>query len=198
MMNVTECARETETNRLTTCLLPRCRRLFAVCRGCDRGRRYCSDVCSSEARRTKQRQAGVRYQATPEGRRKHAERQARYLERRRVTHQSSLPIPKLPANSVAEAECAPGPAMAQERAPDRAPRVLAAPQEPPRAVVSRCSCCGRAAAFLRIWPLNGSGARWRGTKTGSRRGARRVRGMRSVSTAAGQPSTSGLFIFRRN
>jgi len=200
-MNATESAREPESNRLTTCLLPRCRKLFAVCGSCDRGRRYCSDGCSSEARRTKQRQAGVRYQATPEGRRKHAERQARYLERRRVTHQSSSPIPKVPANSVIDPEHAPGPAATQEDAPPRTQRGRVTARELPCEVEtcldSCCTCCGRAAVFLRIWPLRGSRARCKGTGTGSRRGARCARRMRSASTVAGHRSTSGLFKFRR-
>jgi len=44
-MNAAERIRLAESNRLTTCLRPACETPFAVCGGCDRGRRYCSDVC---------------------------------------------------------------------------------------------------------------------------------------------------------
>ena len=84
-----------QSNRLTTCLLPQCGRVFAVCGPCDRGRHYCSDSCSRGARRVKQCLAGARYQTTERGRRKHAERQA-HRESRRVTHQCPRPTPEIP------------------------------------------------------------------------------------------------------
>ena len=81
-------------------LRPDCRRFICdlcgapcyLCSWCDRGQRYCSDLCSSLARRRSVREAGARYQQTPRGRRKHARRQARYRERcsaeqKKVTHQ---------------------------------------------------------------------------------------------------------------
>jgi hypothetical protein len=70
------------------CLLPSCARLFSVCGGCDRGRRYCSGECARTARRVQQRRAGRLYQATDRGRHAHALRQARYRARLAgVTHQ---------------------------------------------------------------------------------------------------------------
>jgi hypothetical protein len=59
-------------------LCARCRRQVALCSDCDRGHRYCSAACSRTRRRESVRAAGRRYQATPEGRRRHAIRQARY------------------------------------------------------------------------------------------------------------------------
>jgi hypothetical protein len=81
--------RKPQSNRLTTCAFRSCSRLFAVCGGCDRGRRFCSPQCSSSARRSSLQRAGRQYQATDRGRSLHAARQARYRDRlRTVTHQS--------------------------------------------------------------------------------------------------------------
>jgi len=78
----------TTSNRLATCGVAGCSRLFAVCGSCDRGRRYCSQECSALARRAQTRRAGRCYQASERGRQAHAARQARYrAERSRVTHQ---------------------------------------------------------------------------------------------------------------
>lgn len=77
-----------ESNRMTTCAYVPCRRLFAVCRRCDSGRRYCTAECSGNARLAQQREASRIYQSTDQGRLAHARRQARYRERKReVTHQ---------------------------------------------------------------------------------------------------------------
>ena len=63
-----------------------CRRQVLVCRRCDRGQIYCTGTCAQVARREKQRNARRRYQATPQGRAMHAERNRRYRARvRRVT-----------------------------------------------------------------------------------------------------------------
>jgi hypothetical protein len=177
-MNAAERTRLAESNRLTTCLRPGCERPFAVCGGCDRGRRYCSDVCSSEARRAKQRVAGARYQATERGRRQHAERQARYLERRRVTHQSSSAVSTnpgdepIPAGGDAEhlnaldrdtARPPAAPSPRPPRSPSRTEGAAAASVLTPRRRSWRplpfCACCGRDAVFLRLVPLNGCGSR---------------------------------------
>ncbi len=50
-----------------------------ICTHCDRGQRYCGEQCSRLARRESMREAGRRYQQTPDGRAKHAVRQAIYL-----------------------------------------------------------------------------------------------------------------------
>jgi hypothetical protein len=79
---------QTTSNRLATCGVAGCSRLFAVCGSCDRGRRYCSDECAALARRAQTRRAGRCYQASERGRQAHAARQARYRAKRsRVTHQ---------------------------------------------------------------------------------------------------------------
>jgi len=68
----------------------RCGTPTHVCRRCDRGQIYCSRDCSSEARRSRQREARARYQASPRGRQMHVERSRRYRARRRVTDQGLL------------------------------------------------------------------------------------------------------------
>ncbi len=82
---------------------PECRRLVAICERCDSGRVTCSAACAQVRRRRHGREAGRRYQATPRGADKHAERQRRYRSRRgaRVTHAPEAvpnePVRQLPA-----------------------------------------------------------------------------------------------------
>lgn len=61
----------------------RCQTSVAICPRCDSGQRYCS-LCSHQARRESVREAGRRYQQTPRGRYRGAQRQARYRERQRA------------------------------------------------------------------------------------------------------------------
>ena len=74
--------------RLYSCL--RCHVQVIICSPCDHGNIYCAD-CALDARRDSLRAAGNRYQNTPQGRRKHAQRQACYraLHSQKVTHQGS-------------------------------------------------------------------------------------------------------------
>jgi len=73
-----------------------CRQLVLICSHCDRGNRYCSAACSSQARRARSRAAGERYQSTRPGRLNNANRQRRWRERQlnKVTHQGSLAHPE--------------------------------------------------------------------------------------------------------
>lgn len=88
------------SNRLAACAAHGCNRPFAVCGGCDRGRKFCSRVCANSARRESLRRAGRQYQATARGRSLHATRQARYRDRQRaVTHQSRVAEPNFLENS---------------------------------------------------------------------------------------------------
>ena len=72
--------------RLYHCL--RCRELVWICSKCDRGHIYCV-CCAPLARRESLQAAGQRYQQTSRGRRHHAARQQRYLQRQdtKMTHQ---------------------------------------------------------------------------------------------------------------
>jgi hypothetical protein len=73
------------TYRLYLCCL--CAVLVCICSECDHGNIYCSKDCRTQARRASQRRASARYQRTLRGARKHALRQQRWRERRKVTHQ---------------------------------------------------------------------------------------------------------------
>jgi hypothetical protein len=75
--------------RLFLCLC--CRQQIVVCSRCDRGQVYCGRECASEVRRSRQREARRRYQASERGRQMHAARSRRYRARgRRVTDQGRI------------------------------------------------------------------------------------------------------------
>ena len=80
------------TARLYNCVL--CHFQVVICSYCDHGNIYCSETCAASARKASLKAAGERYQNTPRGRMKHAERQSRYRSRCKiVTHQGSLSPP---------------------------------------------------------------------------------------------------------
>jgi hypothetical protein len=119
------------TARLYLC--ERCRIQVLICTCCDRGNIYCEQGCATENRCSKQRASGQRYQSSPRGRRKHAERARRYRARRqKVTHQGSL-------------SQAPDAVMPESSVPPPTPRSF--PLQPPW----RCHWCGRPCMpFVRI------------------------------------------------
>ena len=87
--NILESSPESRSARLFLC--SRCRAQTKICSCCDRGQEYCTD-CAAPARQEAQRRASERYQLSFQGRLKHAARQRRYRERKRlenekVTHQ---------------------------------------------------------------------------------------------------------------
>lgn len=75
------------TARLYLCA--RCQAQVLICSCCDRGNIYCARECAEVVRRSAQREAGKRYQATDRGRRNHAERARKYRAQKKVTHQGS-------------------------------------------------------------------------------------------------------------
>lgn len=163
-----------ESNRLATCSLPSCSRLFALCKECDRGRWYCSGECALSARRARQREASRLYQSTERGRRAHAERQARYRRRQRgvthrSTHETSEPAqgaPPTPGPLSLSRACAATPSTARRSAPPRSPGAASPPRmahKPPC-----CHYCGHTSGWLR----SGSLAT---TRTGRRARPRRGR-----------------------
>jgi hypothetical protein len=86
---------------LRRCCDPSCSAIFATCRGCDHGQRYCSPVCRQRRRRQQLRAAGQRYQATNAGKLAHRWRQRAYrahVAQSRVTHQGGSLV-KLPSPS---------------------------------------------------------------------------------------------------
>jgi hypothetical protein len=82
------------TARLFQCRF--CLTQTVICSKCDYGNIYCSDNCSTLARRESLRAAGKRYQATLNGKLNHAARQARYEIKLKfnLTHHSSNQIPQ--------------------------------------------------------------------------------------------------------
>ena len=82
--------------RFRRCHNSECNAVFAICRCCDRGQRYCSAVCRQRVRRAQVAAAGQRYQASEAGRQAHCRRQLRYRQRSvqpSVTHQGTRSIP---------------------------------------------------------------------------------------------------------
>ena len=77
--------------RLRRCRERSCGTVFYVCRGCDRGQRYCATACREKARREQRRAANQKHQTSDEGRQDHRYRQRAYRLRLagRVTDQGS-------------------------------------------------------------------------------------------------------------
>ena len=64
-------------------ICPKCKKVFAVCRRCDRGQVYCGKRCSLEARREVRRKSQRLYRQTPWGRKDHRDNERDRRERRR-------------------------------------------------------------------------------------------------------------------
>ena len=138
---------EPATYRLYHCC--RCGMQVCICAQCDCGNLYCPGDCAELARRESVRRAGVRYQRTLRGARKHADRQRRYRERKRdVTHHGF---------SLVTSGCSVSrhPVIASEpidvdfEEPSR---------HPIRLLQGRCAFCGRPLpAFARLHPWRWSG-----------------------------------------
>lgn len=85
-----------QTGRLFLCA--RCQAQVLVCSQCDRGQRYCANGCANVTRRSRQREAGKRYQQSRTGRHKHAARMRQWRVRsaasaKIVTHHGSQDTP---------------------------------------------------------------------------------------------------------
>ena len=76
--------------RLYSCC--RCHAQIIICSECDRGHRYCTGQCATDARLDSLKRASKKYQSTRTGRFNNAVRQKCYRERQKqiVTHQGSL------------------------------------------------------------------------------------------------------------
>lgn len=108
------------------CFESKCNAMFAVCASCDRGQRYCSELCRSRQRRDQVRAAGKRYQSSEAGKRVHCRRQQAYRARHgqvSVTHQAMAPITAPPIHerrSLAECTiCGQGEPLDQSLLPAR-------------------------------------------------------------------------------
>jgi hypothetical protein len=72
-----------------------CHQAVLICPQCDRGNIYCAGGCARQRRQASQRRASARYQQTPQGKHRHAARQAAWRGRKKkVTHQGSDPPPE--------------------------------------------------------------------------------------------------------
>ena len=105
-----------QTGRLFLCA--RCQAQVLVCSQCDRGQRYCANGCANITRRSRQREAGERYQQSRIGRHKHAARMHQWRKRvaalaKIVTHHSSQVTP---ADAVLQANESP-PAISPDSQP---------------------------------------------------------------------------------
>ena len=118
-----------------------------ICPPCDRGMRYCPGACARASRTRSLRESNRRYQRTPEGRRKSAERSRRYRNRRRVTDQSSPPIPVyvvMPASATeaqAETPIRTSPAQSCDSVEEKTTDRVAASGRLDRGDAVRCSFC---------------------------------------------------------
>ena len=94
-----------------------CQTVFWICQHCDRGHRYCSLACRTQARLQQRRRANCRHQRSPEGRLDHRDRQRQYRCRQResVTDPGSLPIasPAPSGYEIAENTAIPHPATTE-------------------------------------------------------------------------------------
>ncbi len=126
------------------CLGSQCHTVFWICKHCDRGHRYCSAACRTQARLEQRRRANCRHQRSPEGRLDHRDRQREYRRRQRarVTDQGSLSIasPALSGCEIAESTAIPDPAHTQRWSEPRGSRF------------PRCIICGRSSRWVDPFP----------------------------------------------
>jgi hypothetical protein len=132
-----------------------CNRIFHVCRRCDRGQIYCQRRCRRLGRQRSQSRARRRHQATPEGRRDHADRQRRYRERKKknVTEQGSNAVDAsgtiTPAGSPPPKEGA-SESGAEDRDANNPKPNSPGPRPPAPGSGVRCCVCGRSSVYVRF------------------------------------------------
>jgi len=133
--------------RPRVCRSQGCQATFWICSHCDRGQRYCSPACRTEARRRQHRDANRRHQGSLEGRLDHRDRQRAYRRRHapaRVTDQGSLSVISPAPFGCGETITMPvtGPL----------PSTLPGRLEKPLDLCPRCSICGRPGRFVDPFP----------------------------------------------
>ena len=95
--------------RLRRCCDPSCGAVFAICRSCDHGQRYCSAACRKRRRQGQLRAADRRYQGTEAGKLTHRCRQRSYRKRvgqAPVTHQGVTSVNLPPRSTSNLSQCA--------------------------------------------------------------------------------------------
>lgn len=66
-----------------------CEKYFVICKSCYRGHKYCSHSCKSKGYEATRKTARQKFENSFEAKLDHADRQARYRERQKVTDKSS-------------------------------------------------------------------------------------------------------------
>lgn len=64
------------------CRWPACGRWFCLCRACDRGHRYCSDLCRALGTKAREHKARKEYEQSEKGRENNRKRQQRHRDRK--------------------------------------------------------------------------------------------------------------------
>ena len=65
-----------------------CQKYFVICKSCFRGQKYCSLLCKETGYAFTKKRARDKFESTFEAKLDHADRQARYRKRKKVTDQS--------------------------------------------------------------------------------------------------------------
>ena len=66
-----------------------CDKYFVICKHCYRGHKYCSQACKQSGYEVRRKNARLKFENSFEAKLDHADRQARYRERKKVTDKSS-------------------------------------------------------------------------------------------------------------
>jgi hypothetical protein len=157
-----------QTYRLYSC--GRCAKQVRICRGCDRGNRYCAGECATLRRGESLRRAGRRYQCSYRGACAHAARQRTWRERQaqEVTHPGSFLSPGTVIVAATSTQTATQGIHAHIASLEPQPRSAARfaladsrmharwPAHRTGAPTLRCSVCGGVLPpFARLGPLRG-------------------------------------------
>ena len=129
--------------KLRRCSNPDCLSLFAICSCCDRGQRYCSSSCRSQARVRQHRAANRRYQRSAEGRLDHRDRQKRYRCR---------PCVKSVTDQGSQTTDSPSPSKQDEVIQRLSMAAMQSRLHLRGVFVSRCAVCGRSGHLLDPFP----------------------------------------------
>ena len=134
--------------RQRTCNGAACFAVFFICQHCDRGKRYCSVSCQSEAYRKQRRAANRRHQQSEEGRLDHRDRQRQYRCRCRARNE---PEPTTGPTTEAATSVTDQPSQTIPF-PAKIQLWEAEPQPQPAPTQLYCRICGRTSRFINPFP----------------------------------------------
>jgi hypothetical protein len=135
-----------------------CHAIFHICQFCDRGHIYCQQKCSNLGRIRSVRRARKRHQATPEGKKDHAERQRRYRWRRKksVTDQGSnalapsSTVPTAVSLTLSNQDTGEIAGKESSNASNSGFLQASSPKNPPLSKAACCCICGHCSIFVRF------------------------------------------------